>query len=100
MSKALLKSTGIVSAMTSLSRVTGFIRDMVYAQMFGAGAGTDAFFVAFRIPNFLRRLFAEGRVFTSLRPGLFGIPDPALAGPGTEGIGRSSRRGRWARFCC
>ena len=60
MSKALLKSTGLVSAMTSLSRVTGFVRDMVYAQMFGAGAGTDAFFVAFRIPNFLRRLFAEG----------------------------------------
>lgn len=60
MSKALLKSTGIVSGMTSLSRVTGFIRDMVYARMFGAGAGTDAFFVAFRIPNFLRRLFAEG----------------------------------------
>lgn len=60
MSKALIKSTGIVSGMTSLSRITGFIRDMVYAQMFGAGAGTDAFFVAFRIPNFLRRLFAEG----------------------------------------
>jgi putative peptidoglycan lipid II flippase len=60
MSKALLKSTGIVSGMTSLSRVTGFIRDVVYAQMFGAGAVTDAFFVAFRIPNFLRRLFAEG----------------------------------------
>ena len=60
MSKALLKSTGVVSAMTSLSRVTGFVRDMVYAQMFGAGSGTDAFFVAFRIPNFLRRLFAEG----------------------------------------
>jgi len=60
MSKSLLKSTGIVSAMTSLSRVSGFIRDMVYAQMFGAGSGTDAFFVAFRIPNFLRRLFAEG----------------------------------------
>ena len=60
MSKSLLKSTGVVSAMTTLSRVTGFIRDMVYAQMFGAGAGTDAFFVAFRIPNFLRRLFAEG----------------------------------------
>lgn len=60
MSKALLKSTGIVSAMTSLSRITGFIRDMIYAQMFGAGTGMDAFFVAFRIPNFLRRLFAEG----------------------------------------
>ena len=60
MSKALLKSTGVVSAMTSLSRITGFVRDMIYAQLFGAGAGTDAFFVAFRIPNFLRRLFAEG----------------------------------------
>ncbi|MDG4552243.1 MAG: murein biosynthesis integral membrane protein MurJ [Candidatus Contendobacter sp.] len=60
MSKALLKSTGIVSAMTGLSRISGFVRDMVYAQMFGAGAGTDAFFVAFRIPNFLRRLFGEG----------------------------------------
>jgi len=60
MSTALLKSTGVVSAMTALSRVTGFIRDIIYAQLFGAGAGTDAFFVAFRIPNFLRRLFAEG----------------------------------------
>ena len=60
MSKALLKSTGVVSAMTALSRISGFIRDMVYAQSFGAGASTDAFFVAFRIPNFLRRLFAEG----------------------------------------
>ncbi len=60
MSKALLKSTGIVSATDLLSRVTGFIRDMIYAQMFGAGAGTDAFFVAFRIPNFLHWLFAEG----------------------------------------
>lgn len=60
MSKSLLRSTGIVSAMTSLSRVTGFLRDVIYAQLFGAGSGMDAFFVAFRIPNFLRRLFAEG----------------------------------------
>ena len=60
MSKALLKSTGIVSGMTLISRILGFIRDMIYAQLFGAGAGTDAFFVAFRIPNFMRRLFAEG----------------------------------------
>jgi putative peptidoglycan lipid II flippase len=43
-----------------LSRVLGFARDMVFANQFGAGAGTDAFFVAFKIPNFLRRLFAEG----------------------------------------
>ncbi len=46
--------------MTSVSRVLGFIRDLVIAQSFGAGAAADAFFVAFRIPNFLRRMFAEG----------------------------------------
>jgi len=46
--------------MTFISRMTGFARDMVIAQMFGAGAGMDAFLVAFRIPNFMRRLFAEG----------------------------------------
>lgn len=60
MNQVLLKSTIVVSLMTSISRVLGFLRDMIYAQTFGAGAGTDAFFVAFRIPNFLRRLFAEG----------------------------------------
>lgn len=46
--------------MTMLSRVLGLLRDMVLARLFGASAGADAFFVAFRIPNFLRRLFAEG----------------------------------------
>lgn len=46
--------------MTFLSRMVGFIRDMVLAQMFGAEAGMDAFYIAFRIPNFMRRLFAEG----------------------------------------
>jgi len=60
MSRRLLKSTAIVSAMTSLSRVLGLVRDVVFAQLLGAGAATDAFFVAFKIPNFLRRLFAEG----------------------------------------
>jgi len=46
--------------MTLISRILGFIRDMVIANYFGAGQGADAFFVAFRIPNFLRRMFAEG----------------------------------------
>jgi putative peptidoglycan lipid II flippase len=46
--------------MTSLSRVLGLVRDVVFASFFGAGADMDAFIVAFRIPNFLRRLFAEG----------------------------------------
>jgi len=58
--QSLLRSTSLVSILTFLSRMTGFARDMVLAQLFGAGAGMDAFFVAFRIPNFMRRLFAEG----------------------------------------
>ncbi|HIF18442.1 MAG TPA: murein biosynthesis integral membrane protein MurJ [Cycloclasticus sp.] len=60
MSKSLIKSTAIVGSMTMISRVLGFIRDIVIARFFGAGEGTDAFFVAFKIPNFMRRLFAEG----------------------------------------
>ena len=56
----MLRSTLVVGAGTTLSRVLGLVRDVVIAHGFGAGAGADAFFVAFRIPNFLRRLFAEG----------------------------------------
>lgn len=58
--RSLLRSTGLVSMMTFVSRMVGFVRDMVLADFFGAQAGMDAFFVAFRIPNFMRRLFAEG----------------------------------------
>jgi putative peptidoglycan lipid II flippase len=60
MSRSLLRSTVVVSSMTFISRVLGFLRDMIIARSFGAGMATDAFFVAFRIPNFMRRLFAEG----------------------------------------
>jgi putative peptidoglycan lipid II flippase len=60
MAHSLLRSTALVSLMTLLSRLLGFVRDMVIARIFGAGLGSDAFFVAFKIPNFLRRLFAEG----------------------------------------
>ncbi|WP_198942675.1 murein biosynthesis integral membrane protein MurJ [Methyloprofundus sedimenti] len=60
MSRKLFKSTVIVSSMTMISRMLGFVRDMMFARIFGADSGTDAFFVAFKIPNFLRRLFAEG----------------------------------------
>ncbi len=56
----LLRSTAVVSAMTLLSRVFGLVRDMVFAWVFPVGSATDAFFIAFKIPNFLRRLFAEG----------------------------------------
>ena len=60
MSKVLVKSTGMVSLLTFISRIFGFIRDMVTAYFFGATAAFDAFLVAFKIPNFMRRLFAEG----------------------------------------
>ena len=60
MSLKLLKSTFTVGGMTTVSRVFGLIRDIVIARLFGAGLGVDVFIVAFRIPNFLRRLFAEG----------------------------------------
>jgi putative peptidoglycan lipid II flippase len=60
MSKSLVKSTSVVISMTMISRVFGFIRDMVTANIFGAAAMFDAFSIAFRIPNFMRRLFAEG----------------------------------------
>ncbi len=55
-----MKSTAVVGGMTLISRILGFVRDMVFARVFGADAATDAFFLAFKIPNFLRRLFAEG----------------------------------------
>ena len=57
---ALWRSTVIVSAMTMLSRVLGLVRDIVLLNVFGAGKDFDTFVVAFRIPNFFRRLFAEG----------------------------------------
>lgn len=57
---SLLKALATVSGMTLLSRVLGFVRDLVIARVFGAGLATDAFFVAFKLPNLLRRLFAEG----------------------------------------
>ena len=56
----LLRALVTVSGMTLLSRILGFVRDFVIARTFGAGLATDAFFVAFRLPNLLRRMFAEG----------------------------------------
>jgi len=57
---SLVRSGSVVGLMTLLSRVLGFVRDQILAIVFGAGATTDVFLVAFKIPNFLRRLFAEG----------------------------------------
>jgi len=62
------RAAGIVGAATFLSRVFGFVRDVVIAGYFGAGLASDAFFVAFRIPNLLRRLFAEGSLTVAFIP--------------------------------
>ena len=56
----LLKTIASVGGMTTISRILGFIRDSIIARIFGVGLETDAFFVAFKIPNLLRRISAEG----------------------------------------
>lgn len=69
-SRKLLKSTAVTGGMTLLSRITGLIRDIFFASLIGAGSGVaaDAFYVAFRIPNFLRRIFGEGAFSQSFVP--------------------------------
>jgi putative peptidoglycan lipid II flippase len=67
-SPRLLRSTVLVGLLTAVSRVLGYVRDVLVAALAGAGAGTDAFFVAFRVPNLLRRLLAEGAFAQALVP--------------------------------
>lgn len=62
------RAAGTVGLATMLSRIFGFVRDMVVAAIFGAGIATDAFFVAFRIPNLLRRLLGEGSLTAAFIP--------------------------------
>lgn len=62
------RAAGVVGTATFLSRILGFVRDVVIAGFFGAGLASDAFFVAFRIPNLLRRLFAEGSLTVAFIP--------------------------------
>jgi putative peptidoglycan lipid II flippase len=63
-----VRAFGSIGSATLASRVLGFVRDMIMALAFGAGPATDAFFVAFRIPNVLRRLLAEGALATAAIP--------------------------------
>src|ERR1051325_6574088 len=65
---SLLNPASIVSMMTLASRITGLVRELLVAASFGASAWTDAFNVAFRIPNLLRRLFAEGAFSAAFVP--------------------------------
>ena len=66
--KALLKSTAAAGSMTTLSRITGLVRDIMLAQLVGSTLVADAFFVAFRIPNFFRRIFGEGAFSAAFVP--------------------------------
>ncbi|NLJ49175.1 MAG: murein biosynthesis integral membrane protein MurJ [Candidatus Atribacteria bacterium] len=66
--RSLIKNTAIVGAGTFLSRITGLLREILVSSMFGASWVTDVFFVAYTIPNLLRRLFAEGALSTSVVP--------------------------------
>ena len=69
---ALLKKSSVVATGTLLSRITGFARDVVLANIFGASAAADAFFAAFRVPNFFRRMLAEGAFSQGFVPVLAG----------------------------
>ncbi len=66
----LVTAVATVGGATLISRILGFVRDLTLARVFGADAATDAFFVAFKIPNLARRLFAEGAFATALVPAL------------------------------
>jgi len=67
-SELVTKAAGTVGALTFLSRILGLVRDVLIANFFGSGLSADAFFVAFRIPNLLRRLFAEGSFSVAFIP--------------------------------
>ena len=67
----LLKALATISSLTLVSRILAFARDVLIARIFGAGMATDAFFVAFKLPNLLRRLFAEGAFSQAFVP-IFG----------------------------
>src|SRR5688572_3131684 len=64
----MLRSTAVFSAMTFLSRIAGYARDALTAVLFGAGPAVSAFVVAYRIPNYLRRIFAEGSFASAFVP--------------------------------
>lgn len=66
--RGVVRAAAVVGAATLLSRILGFLRDLLVAQVFGAGPATDAFFVAFRLPNLLRRLVAEGALSSAFIP--------------------------------
>src|SRR4249920_1688541 len=72
---SLLRSAGSISVATAMSRVLGLMREQVQSYYFGAGLVTDAFLAAFRIPNLLRDLFAEGALSSAFVPTFTGVKE-------------------------
>src|SRR4030067_444974 len=66
--KKITKAAGLMSVATFISRILGYAKDMILAVFFGATGLSDTFFVAFRIPNLLRELFAEGSMSSAVIP--------------------------------
>jgi len=85
--RGVVGAVGAIGAATLASRVLGYLRDMVVAQVFGAGPVTDAFLVAFRIPNLLRRLLGEGALSTAVIP----VFTETLTRGGPSAFGRLAR---------
>ena len=79
-----VRAVGTIGLATLASRILGYTRDIVLARAFGASPVTDAFFVAFRIPNLLRRLLAEGALSTAIIP----VFSETLARSGPASFGR------------
>ena len=67
-SNGLVKSSAVVGGMTFISRISGFLRDVVFANIFGASAYTDAFFISFKIPNFSEDYLQRALLFKHLYP--------------------------------
>jgi len=88
----LLRSIATVGGFTLISRVLGFLRDILIATVLGAGAGADVFFVAFKLPNLFRRLFAEGAFSMAFVPMFADVRGPHRGG--WDRGGQGVRRGR------
>ena len=86
--RALARSAGLVSGLTLLSRLLGLVREQVFAALLGAGLHADAFQIAFRVPNLLRDLFAEGALSAAFVP----TYARTLASDGREGAHRLASR--------
>ena len=91
----LLKTLVTISGMTMLSRITGLVRELLIARAFGASGFTDAFFVAFRIPNLLRRLFAEGAFSQAFVPILAEYVNKKGADPARELVDKVATALMW-----